>query len=121
MRVRFQDHVIADTDAALTLREAGYPPVQYLPRGDVEAAFLSQSPHSSNCPYKGDATYYSMLMNGDLAENVAWSYEEPYPAMEQIRGLLAFDVKTVEVYEIDEASVDERRRPEAVADWPAPK
>ena len=121
VRVRFGDHVIADTDAALTLREAGYPPVQYLPRDSAEAGFLSQSPHTSHCPSKGDATYFSMMIDGDLAENVAWSYEAPYPAMEEIRGLIAFDAKRVEVYEIDEAAVDARRRPEAVESWPAPK
>ena len=121
VRVRFGDHVIADTNSALSLAEAGYPPVLYLPREDVETGFLSQSPYTSRCPYKGDATYYSMMIDGDLAENVAWSYEAPYPAMEQISGLLAFDPKKVEVYEIDEASTDEHRNPEAVERWPAPK
>lgn len=121
VRARFQNHVIADTADALTLKEADYPAVQYFPRGDVDTGFLSQSAKTSTCPYKGDATYYSMLMNGDLAENVAWSYEEPYPAMEAIRGRIAFYPDQVEVYEIEEAAVDERRRPETAASWPDPR
>ena len=119
VRVRFQDHVIAASDAALTLREADYPPVHYFPRADVEAAFLSKTAKTSHCPYKGDASYYSMLMNGDLVENVAWSYEAPYPAMEQIRGMLAFYPDKVEIYELSEADIADRHRPEFVARWPA--
>lgn len=121
VRARFQNHVIADTADALTLKEADYPPVQYFPRDDVDTGFLSKSDHTTNCPYKGDATYYSMLMNGDIAENVAWSYEEPYPAMESIKDMIAFYPDKVEVYEIAEDAVDDRRRPEAVASWPDPK
>ena len=104
----------------MTLKEADYPPVFYIPREDVVSAFLSKTTHTTHCPYKGDASYYSLFMNGDLAENVAWSYETPYPAMEQIRGMLAFYPDRVEVYEVDGPEIADRHRPEFAAAWPSP-
>jgi uncharacterized protein (DUF427 family) len=105
----------------VVLEEAGYPPVAYFPRDHVETGFISQSPTVTTCPYKGQATYWSMLMNGDLAEDVAWSYEDPYPAVAEIRGRLAFDPKKVEVYVVNEHELETRHRDAAVGDWPAPK
>ena len=110
IRVRLQDQVIADTANALTLQEADYPAVQYIPRADVETGFMSKSATVTTCPYKGEATYYSIQRNGVLTEDVAWSYEAPYPAMEQIRGLLAFYSDKAEVYEVEPSELDERRR-----------
>jgi uncharacterized protein (DUF427 family) len=119
VRVRFQDHVIASSQGVMTLREADYPPVHYFPRADVETGFLSRTTHTTHCPYKGDATYYSFLMNGDLVENVAWSYEAPYPAAEDVRGMLAFYPDKVEVYEVSEDEVEHRHRHAFAAAWPA--
>src|SRR5581483_10398057 len=51
--------VVADTTEALALREAGYPPVQYIPRKDVAMALLERTDHATYCPYKGDCAYYS--------------------------------------------------------------
>jgi uncharacterized protein (DUF427 family) len=101
VRVEVDGHVIADSAAALTLKEASYPAVQYIPRGDIEMGFFGRTDHSTNCPYKGDASYFSTKIDGDMLENVAWSYEDPYPAMEQIRGMLAFYTNKVRVYEVD--------------------
>lgn len=120
VRVRVADHVLADTADALTLQEASYDPVQYFPRGDVETGFLSQTDKVTQCPYKGAATHYSMLVNGDLLENCAWSYEEPFPAVEAIRGRLAFYTDRVQVYEIEEREAEERRGDAMVERWPAP-
>lgn len=120
VRVRVADHVLADTADALTLREADLDPVQYLPRADVETGFLSQTDKVTHCPYKGDATHYSMLVNGDLLENCAWSYEEPYPAVDAIRGRIAFYPDKVQVYEISEKEGDDRRGAPMVERWPAP-
>ena len=89
-RVLFQGHVIADSGDALVLKEANYAPVVYFPREDVDMAYMSRTDRSTHCPYKGDASYYTLLMDGRFAENAVWSYEDPYPAMEQIRGRLAF-------------------------------
>jgi uncharacterized protein (DUF427 family) len=120
VRVRIQDHVIGASDRALVLKEADYPPVFYIPREDVESAFLSKTAHTSHCPYKGDASYYSLFINGALVENAAWSYEQPYPAMEAIRGMLAFYTDKLDVYEVDQADIDDHRRPEASQTWPEP-
>ena len=82
--------VIADTRAALTLREASYPAVQYIPRRDVDMAALSRSEHTTYCPYKGYASYYSIAAGGDRSVNAAWTYEAPFEAMAQIKDYLAF-------------------------------
>ena len=82
--------VIADTRNALTLKEAGYPAVQYIPRADVDMSLLTRSGHKTYCPYKGDASYYSIPMGGERARDAAWTYEDAYPAMEAIKGHLAF-------------------------------
>jgi uncharacterized protein (DUF427 family) len=111
VRVLAVGHVIADTTDALTLDEAGYGPVQYIPREDVETGFLSESPKVTQCPYKGAATHYTMLIDGELFENVAWSYEDPYPAVEAIAGRLAFYPDKVEVYEVDDEALERREHP----------
>jgi len=105
-RAMFDDHVIADSGDALVLREADYPPVIYFPRGDVSMEYFSKTDRSTHCPYKGDAAYYTILMDGHFAENAVWTYEEPYPAMEQIRGRLAFYPDKVEVYAVEDDVVD---------------
>ena len=101
VRVEIHGHVIADTAEALTLKEADYPAVQYLPRKDVEMGFFGPTEHRTHCPYKGDASYFTTKIDGEVLENVAWSYETPFPAMEQIRGMLAFYTNRVRVYEVD--------------------
>jgi uncharacterized protein (DUF427 family) len=82
--------VVADTRNALTLREADYPPVQYIPREDVDRSELKQSDHISYCPYKGDCNYYSVPSGGKKSVNAVWTYENPYPAVAQIKGHVAF-------------------------------
>jgi uncharacterized protein (DUF427 family) len=82
--------VIADTSDALTLREASYPPVQYIPRRDVDMAALTRSEHTTYCPYKGGASYYSIPAGGDRSRNAVWTYETPFEAMAQIKDYLAF-------------------------------
>ncbi len=82
--------VIADTHNALTLREADYSPVQYIPREDVDPSHLERTDHATYCPYKGDCSYYSVPAGGNESVNAVWTYEEPYPAVEQIKGHVAF-------------------------------
>jgi uncharacterized protein (DUF427 family) len=81
---------IADTRDALTLREAAYPPVQYIPSKDVDFSQLERTDHVTYCPYKGDCNYYSVPAGGDTSVNAAWSYEHPFPAVAQIKGHVAF-------------------------------
>jgi uncharacterized protein (DUF427 family) len=83
-------HTIADTRNALTLKEASYPAVQYIPRRDVDMSALVRSEHTSYCPYKGDASYYSIPAGGDRSLNAVWSYESPFAAMAQIKDYVAF-------------------------------
>ena len=90
VRVMFAGKVIADTTRALTLSEAGYKPVQYIPREDADMRLLQPTAHASHCPYKGDASYFSIVVDGRRAENAVWSYQQPYPAMAEIAGHLAF-------------------------------
>ena len=113
VQVTFSGHLIADTRRALALKEASYPAVFYIPREDVEMAVLGRTAHSTHCPYKGDASYYTLSRDGQVMENVVWSYEDPFPAMEQIRGYLAFYPDKVAINEIDE-SADDRRVAEAI-------
>jgi uncharacterized protein (DUF427 family) len=90
VRVTVGGKLIADTCDALTLREASYPPVQYIPRRDVDMAALTRSEHTTYCPYKGDASYYSIPAGGDRALNAVWTYETPFDAMAQIKDYVAF-------------------------------
>jgi uncharacterized protein (DUF427 family) len=82
--------VIADTRDALTLREASYPPVQYIPRRDVDMALLARTDHATYCPYKGEASYFSIPLGGERSVNAIWTYESAYPAVAAIRDHLAF-------------------------------
>ena len=82
--------VIADTSNALTLREANYPPVQYIPRSDVQMSQLERTDHATYCPYKGECSYYSITAGGEPAINAVWTYEKPYDAVAEIAGHLAF-------------------------------
>lgn len=105
-RARFDGHVIADSADALVLKEANYPPVIYFPRKDVSMEFLSRTQRRTYCPYKGDANYYSVVMDGRIAEDVVWTYETPFPAMAEIAERLAFYPDKVEIYAVDEAEVN---------------
>ncbi len=89
--------VLADTRAALTLREAGYAPVQYVPRADVDMTRLERGPHHTYCPYKGDCAYFSIPEAGARGEAAVWTYEAPFPAVAAISGYLAFYPDRVEV------------------------
>jgi uncharacterized protein (DUF427 family) len=88
--VKVGGKVIANTCDALTLREASYPAVQYIPRRDVDTAALTRSEHTTYCPYKGDASYYSIPAGGDRSRNAVWTYETPFEAMAQIKDYVAF-------------------------------
>jgi uncharacterized protein (DUF427 family) len=95
--VRVGDQVVARTDRALTLTEAGYADVQYVPIEDVDATSLRRSDHQTYCPYKGDASYYTLVTSGGELENVVWTYEEPFDAVRAIGGHVAFYANRVDV------------------------
>ena len=88
--VSIAGRVVANTREALTLHEAAYPAVQYIPRKDVDMALLDRTDHTTYCPYKGDCNYYSLPAGGKKSVNAVWTYENPYPAVAQIKGHVAF-------------------------------
>jgi uncharacterized protein (DUF427 family) len=95
---------IADTREALTLKEASYFPVQYIPRKDVDMTQLQRTEHQTYCPYKGDCAYYSIPAGGERSVNAVWTYEAPYAAVSAIREYLAFYPDRVDAIEIDRES-----------------
>ena len=99
VRAAYDNHVIAETKDAVILREANYPPVYYLPMADVEMSLMAKTDHHTTCPYKGEDSYWTIAMEGRIAENAAWAYEDPYPAVAAIKGRIAFYPNMVEVYE----------------------
>jgi uncharacterized protein (DUF427 family) len=90
VRVTLSGAVVAETRSALSLQEAGDLPVLYIPRADVRPDAIRRSARHSHCPYKGDATYFDLVVNEAERVDAAWSYEEPFPAVAAIRGHLAF-------------------------------
>ncbi len=88
--VTLNGRVIADTRAALTLREARYPPVHYIPREHVDMTALARSATKSYCPYKGEAAYFSIPSGGERSIDAIWTYEAPYDAVAEIKNHLAF-------------------------------
>jgi uncharacterized protein (DUF427 family) len=91
--------IVADTREALTLREAAYPAVQYIPRKDVDMALLQRTDHSTYCPYKGDCAYFSIPLGGERSTNAVWTYETPYAAVVSIKDYLAFYPDRVDAVE----------------------
>lgn len=99
VKVTFAGKVVADTRNALSLNEANYPPVLYIPRADVDLSLLTPTTKSSHCPYKGDASYYSINADGRTSENAIWSYEQPKDDMTEIAGYVAFYPNRVDAIE----------------------
>jgi uncharacterized protein (DUF427 family) len=93
--------IVADTRASLTLREASYPPVHYIPRKDVDMSQLVRTAHSTYCPYKGDCSYYSIPAGGERSKNAVWTYEAPYPSVAQIKDYVAFYLDRVDTIKIE--------------------
>ena len=100
VKVTYNGKVVADSTRALTLKEASYPAVQYIPREDANMALLARTERTTHCPYKGDASYFSIKANGKSLENSIWTYETPFPAMAEIAGHLAFYPDKVKIEEV---------------------
>lgn len=95
--VRVNGELVAETDGALTLQESTYPAVQYVPLADVVATALSRSDTTTYCPYKGEANYYHVTAGGDTVDDVIWTYEQPYAAVAEIAGHVAFYANKADV------------------------
>jgi uncharacterized protein (DUF427 family) len=100
VRVTFAGRVVADTMRALSLTEASYAPVMYIPREDVDLTAFERTDHTTRCPYKGEASYYSIHAGDRTAPNALWSYEQPLEAVSAIAGYVAFFPDRVELEEL---------------------
>lgn len=98
VRVEVDGVTIADSTNPKVLREKGLPPRYYLPREDVRFDVLEQDDASSHCPFKGDATYFSVRVDDTVHKNLVWSYESPIPEAADVAGLVAFYDEKVDVY-----------------------
>jgi uncharacterized protein (DUF427 family) len=106
VRALYQGHEIADSEDALVLKEASYPPVVYFPREDVEMGVLGRTALDTYCPYKGHASYFTIGRDGTIAENAVWTYETPHPGMAAIAGRVAFYSDVVTFEGLDERAAD---------------
>jgi len=88
--VKVNGHIVADTDKALTLREASYPEVFYIPMDDVDKSAIEPSTRPSYCPYKGDASYFSIPGGGEKSNDAIWMYADPYASVAEIKNHVAF-------------------------------
>jgi uncharacterized protein (DUF427 family) len=104
--VKVAGRIVANTRDALTLREASYPPVQYIPRKDIDVTLFERTDLATYCPYKGDCAYYSIPAGGERSVNAAWTYEAPYAAVAAIRDYLAFYPDRVDAIEERPGDVD---------------
>ena len=99
VRVIVAGTVIAESGSALALAEASYPPVLYLPRDSLHMPFVVSSTKTTHCPYKGDASYFDIVVGDTRRRDAVWSYETPFPAVEAIKGHVAFYPDRVDTIE----------------------
>ncbi|MCJ2095578.1 DUF427 domain-containing protein [Methylobacterium sp. J-072] len=104
IRVIVAGVAVADTRNAVRLEEASYPPVFYIPRADIQADSFVPSAKTSHCPYKGEARYFDLVVEGVRRADAVWSYEAPFPAVSAIRDHVAFYPDRVDAIEVLEAS-----------------
>jgi uncharacterized protein (DUF427 family) len=97
--VKMAGRIVADTRRSLTLQEANYPAVHYVPRDDVDMTQLARTDHATYCPYKGEASYYSIPAGEERGKNAVWTYESPYDAVTPIKDHLAFYATRVDSIE----------------------
>lgn len=99
VKVLFNGIVIADTTEALVLREGLLPPANYIPRRDVQMTYLRRTNHSTHCPFKGNAAYFSVKIDDQTADNAVWTYETPIDSVAEIKDCLSFYVEKLDVRE----------------------
>ena len=106
VRVMVAGRQLAATDKAVVLLETGLPPVCYIPAQDVDASILEKTSLTTHCPYKGDASYWSIRVEDHIVENAIWAYEDPIPAAMPIKGHMAFYTNKVDIYDADLPALD---------------
>jgi uncharacterized protein (DUF427 family) len=98
--VKVGGRVVADTRSALTLQEASYPAVHYIPLTDMDPSLVERTSHTSYCPFKGEANYYSIPVGGETSVNAIWTYEAPHDAVAEIKDHIAFYPDRVDSIEV---------------------
>ena len=99
VRVMLDGVAVAESERVLSLKEASYPPVLYIPRSDADLSRFTRSARTSHCPYKGDASYFSLAVGDASRPDAVWSYEAPFPAVAEIAEHLAFYPDRVDAIE----------------------
>ena len=97
VRVIWRGAIVADSARAIELREGSYKSVFYIPRGDVDMAHFARSEKSTYCPYKGDASYFSLVGVDARDDDAVWTYEQPFPAVANIKDHVAFYPDRVQI------------------------
>ena len=115
IRAEFQGETIADSRDVLVMHETRLAPVFYFPRADVSMEFLVARDRSTHCPFKGNASYWTIRVGHKLAEDAAWSYETPYDESSSVEKYVAFDWQAIDTWFADDTVIVELPRDEAVA------
>ena len=105
IRLKFNKTFVVDSLRSRLLFEDGHIPMYYFPKDDIETKYFSKTDLITNCPYKGDATYWTLEINGRKVINAAWSYEQPLYSQEQLKGLLAFYWKSIDNWYEEEEEI----------------
>ncbi len=108
VKVVFNGVVVADSSRAMVMRETRHQPVYYLPREDIRMELLQRTAHHTHCPFKGNASYWTLTVGDKTTENAAWSYEEPFEEAAQVKDYLAFYWNKIDAWfeEDQELSID---------------
>ena len=90
LRIRFEGQLLAESTSTLLVNETKHVPVVYFPREDIHFEHLERTAHSTFCPFKGEASYWTLRANGRVEENAVWSYEAPFGEVAELKDYLAF-------------------------------
>jgi class 3 adenylate cyclase/uncharacterized protein (DUF427 family) len=115
IRVMSGGETVADSAGVLVMHETRLPPVYYFPKDDIAMGLLVRNDHRTNCPFKGNATYWSLKLGDKTIENAAWSYEDPYDEAADLRGYLAFDWPRLDAWFADDENITDHPREAAPA------
>ncbi len=107
IKIKINGETIAATHHPVVLFETGLPVRFYIRKTDINLKLLKATDHQTGCPYKGTASYYSVVSNGNILENIAWTYPFPNPEASKIKDMIAFYTE-----KMDEVYIDGKKLPE---------
>ena len=90
VRILYQGTVVAESSEALLVKETKHADVVYMPRDALDMSYFSPTDHSTYCPFKGHANYWSVAVETSTDDNIAWSYDNPYPEVAQLKDYVSF-------------------------------